>query len=92
MAISRVIEVPTSRIERTEEVVITTPMSGAYAVRVNRVTYDLFPDKPPVEVSRRTLFRDLPALLADQDAAAMVSALPALFDRWAAEDDAAATP
>ena len=88
MAITKTIEHPTKRDERTDEVVIFAPLGKGYQVRVLRVTRDYFANSPPVEVSRRWLQRTMAQLMADSGALPMIAALPPIFDRWAQEDDA----
>ena len=90
MAIQKVIDLPIKREERTDEVVIHAPLGKGYHVRVLRVTRDFFQTSPPVEVSRRWIERNMAQLMTDPDAIPLLSGLPALFDRWATEDDAAA--
>lgn len=90
MAITKVIDQPTKREERTDEVVISAPLGQGYHVRVLRVTRDFFADAPPVEVGRRWLVRDMARLLRDSSALPLLGALPSIFDRWSQEDDLAA--
>lgn len=101
MAIPLTPEQALYREERTEEVHILCEMgttsfdaakgyiaaTGApnYAVHVIRVTRDYYANQPPVEIKRRTVTRDLTALLADPAAAALLLSLPPVFDRWATE-------
>ncbi len=79
-----------SLIEHTDEFVGSTISTALTVVRVLRVTYEVGSDGTRREVSRRTLTRDIAAIMADLDARAMLTTMPPIFDRWAAEDDAAA--
>lgn len=90
MAITKVIDRPIKREERTDEVVISAPLGQGYHVRVLRVTRDFFADAPPVEVGRRWLVRGMARLLRDSSALPLLGALPSIFDRWSQEDDLAA--
>ena len=87
MAITKVIDTPIKREERTDEVVIYAPLGQGYHVRVLRVTRDFYPDAPPVEVARRWVGRSMSQLLKDTAALPLLAALPVIFDRWAQDDD-----
>lgn len=87
MAISKVIDRPIKREERTDEAVIYAPMGQGYQVRVLRVTRDFYLDAPPVEISRRWVARSMTQLLKDKTVLPLLAALPVIFDRWTQEDD-----
>jgi hypothetical protein len=87
MAISKVIDTPVKREERTDEAVIYAPMGQGYQVRVLRVTRDFYSDAPPVENARRWVARSMTQLLKDKAVLPLLAALPVIFDRWAQEDD-----
>ena len=87
MAISKVIDMPVKREERTDEAVIYAPMGRGYQVRVLRVTRDFYLDAPSVEVARRWVGRSMVQLLKDKSVLPLLAALPVIFDRWAQEDD-----
>lgn len=90
MAITKVIDTPIKREERTDEVVIYAPLGQGYHVRVLRVTRDFFTDAPPVEVGRRWITRSMARLRLDKAALPLLGSLPAIFDRWSQDDDLAA--
>jgi hypothetical protein len=90
MAVEREIRVPIRREERTDEVIIQAPITKGYFVRVLRITRDYFEDGKEIEISRRYITRDMSKLILDAEAVPLLTALPAIFDRWANEDDAAA--
>lgn len=87
MAITKVIDTPIKREERTDEVVIYAPLGQGYHVRVLRVTRDFFADAPPVEVGRRWITRSMARLRLDSAALPLLGSLPSIFDRWSQDDD-----
>jgi len=75
---------------RTYEFVVSTPKGLPPTVLVRREVLEN--DQAGNVLTRkegRTINRTLAQLLADAPAAAIVAAIPAILDRWEAEDEAA---
>jgi len=92
MAIELPIPVPVKREERNDQAIIDSLPGQGYVVTLVRVIRDTYADGSTAVVGRRTVTRGLAALLADKDAAPLLALLPAIFDRWAVEDDQGPVP